>query len=135
MSKAVENFNFNHHIITEYFISLIEFNDTQKIFNKSIKAWEDLTVLLIEALKLHSNKEIKFDFYLMFKDLSGKIPYKDNVKKIDKTSATIIFNAFHDALVDSLYNIKIDKNRRNIIIAASDDFKKNVIKSFNREKK
>ena len=132
MGKAVRNFEFNDKRITEYLLPIIELEDENNIFKKDFESWNNLVILLIEALKIYSEIGKKFDFSAMFNDLTGKIPYTGRRKKLEKNGGILIFTLFQEAIVDHIFNLKIDPNRRKIILQTNKRFKSDAIKMLKK---
>ncbi len=132
MGKAVRNFNFNVERITQYLLPIIELEDEKNLFKKDFESWNNLVTLLVEALKIYSEIGRKFDFKVMFNDLTGKIPYTGRRKKIEKDGGILIFTLFQEAIVDHIYNLKIDPNRRKIILSTNKKFKTDAIKMLKK---
>jgi len=131
MSRAIVNYNFDADAIAGYFVSLLDMEDKKNLFKKDFQLWHDFISLIIQAFKFYSEEE-KFDFTLVFEDLTGKIPYNGRRKKIEKEGGDIIFSLFSDSVVDYLYNLKIDPGRRNIIKATAGKFKEDSRKALKK---
>lgn len=130
MSKAVSNFNYDIDAITRYYIPLLEIEDKKTIFKKDYESWFNLLTLLVEAMKIFSEDQ-KIDFKKIFDELTGKIPYRNSRrKKLEMEGGNIIFSLFSDAMIDYIFNLKIDSQRRNLIKVTvfkfKDEAKKNL---------
>lgn len=133
MTKAVTTFSFDVDAITSYFVPAIEVEDSRGLFKRDYESWFNLITLLIEAMRMHAD-ERKFDFNAMFNDLEGKIPYSGRRKKIEEIGGTMIFRLLNESIVDYMYNLKIDPQRRKIIMSSIKKFRDDSIKNLKKRK-
>lgn len=133
MSKAVTSFKFDIDAITSYFVPAMEVEDKKGLFRKEHEEWFNLITLLIAAMGMHAD-EAKFDFNIVFDDLEGKVPYTGRRKKIEEIGGTLIFRLLNESIVDYMYNLKIDPQRRKIIMHSVKKFRDDAVKTLKKRK-
>ncbi len=132
MGRAVANFDYDSEAVLMYFLPIIEVEDNGLYFKYDEDEWRTSIILIIEAFKAFSEADGKFDFKLMFEQLSGKIPYKGRRKNLEPIGGSIVFSLFNEAISDYMFNLKIDPMRKKIIMKTCKKFRNSTIKHLKK---